>query len=123
MLSKKWTLKESLDFVKGKRPIISPNPSFLSQLIRYEISLFGRSTISADGEFDFWERKLTQISNKVFALNRATSNSDAFSKDKKERLKELCQQYLKELKSLQEMYGDFGAIERELTQVMERISK
>ncbi|KXJ12192.1 dual specificity protein phosphatase 14 [Exaiptasia diaphana] len=41
----KMTLKDSHDFVKKKRSIISPNYGFWNHLIDYEKKLFGKSTV------------------------------------------------------------------------------
>jgi len=41
----RMTLKDSYDFVKRKRPIISPNPGFWGHLIDYEKKLFGANTV------------------------------------------------------------------------------
>jgi len=40
-----WSLKESFDFVKERREVISPNPGFMEQLCEYEMELFNACTM------------------------------------------------------------------------------
>ena len=56
MASKKMTLKEAYLLVKHIRQVVDPNPGFVAQLIEFEISLFGRSSVYADRvKFGFHE--------------------------------------------------------------------
>jgi protein-tyrosine phosphatase len=43
------TLLEAFKLVKGKRPMIKPNHSFIKQLLTYEIVLYGKNSVSATG--------------------------------------------------------------------------
>ncbi len=48
MLTRKWTLKDAFDFVRVRRPIISPNKGFIKQLSSYEKKLFGKKLSPSD---------------------------------------------------------------------------
>jgi hypothetical protein len=49
MSSQKMTLREAYRKVKAIRACVDPNPGFAAQLVEFEISLFGCSTVHADG--------------------------------------------------------------------------
>ncbi|KAM3131534.1 hypothetical protein pb186bvf_016318 [Paramecium bursaria] len=40
--SQKWSLQESLIYLKSVRPMVCPNPGFIRQLLQYEKSVLGR---------------------------------------------------------------------------------
>ena len=42
MKERLWTKSRALDFIKSKRSIVSPNPSFHNQLVEYEGIVFAR---------------------------------------------------------------------------------
>ena len=42
MCTRKWTLKDTYNFVKERRPIMHPNRGFVHQLSRFEEMLFGK---------------------------------------------------------------------------------
>ena len=48
MKSQGWTLKESYEFVLGKRSIIKPNKNFINQLREYEFELYGKNTLTVE---------------------------------------------------------------------------
>jgi hypothetical protein len=100
MVNKKWTLKDSYNFVKERRSIIQPNEGFLSQLIQLEISLYGSSTMNTAN--DFCKKRCQQLSRKVTALHRS-ADIGKFSRDKLDKLTELCNRYKTELESLKQM--------------------
>ena len=45
MKYKNYSLREAFRFVRSKRKIIRPNNGFFQQLIDYERSLYGRTTV------------------------------------------------------------------------------
>merc|ERR1711879_408647 len=63
MKSRKWSLKESYQYVKSKRRIISPNTNFVTQLRTYEKLLFGieTPTLSIDDVYQDGETAILQI--------------------------------------------------------------
>lgn len=48
MYRNRWNLKFSLDYIKKKRFIASPNPGFIDQLIQFEKELFGTTSVVPD---------------------------------------------------------------------------
>eukprot|EP00743_Colponemidia_sp_Colp-15_P005793 GILK01006228.1.p1 GENE.GILK01006228.1~~GILK01006228.1.p1 ORF type:complete len:206 (-),score=9.03 GILK01006228.1:186-803(-) len=42
------SLKSAYAFTKARRPIVSPNPGFMRQLVRYERVLFGKNTLDSN---------------------------------------------------------------------------
>jgi len=49
LMYKGRTLKESYDFVREKRSVSRPNPSFVKELLAYELTLFKSN--SCDGNY------------------------------------------------------------------------
>mmetsp|Transcript_10738 Transcript_10738/g.18799 ORF Transcript_10738/g.18799 Transcript_10738/m.18799 type:complete len:196 (+) Transcript_10738:2-589(+) len=49
MRTKGWTVRQALTFLKSRRPIVSPNPGFMSQLKKYEATLVRHGIIVRDG--------------------------------------------------------------------------
>ena len=47
MIAKKLTLRAAYEHVKSKRPIITPNPSYVRELLEIEREMFGSNSIEA----------------------------------------------------------------------------
>jgi protein-tyrosine phosphatase len=41
MIAQKMTLRQAYDFVKEKRPVIVPNPSYVKHLLEVELEMYG----------------------------------------------------------------------------------
>ena len=50
MKYKNMCLKDAHDWVKSKRKVVKPNPGFWSQLIEFEIKLFGKSSVQIENQ-------------------------------------------------------------------------
>jgi len=128
MKSKGWTLKESLSFVKKQRAIISPNHGFLSQLVLYEKLLFNGST-SLDSGLDtkYLENRITEISDKVVAFQRALQKINPSSNEVKiQGLRILCKEYEYETSKLKQMgptEPKVISLEKELREVTDFLDK
>ena len=42
MASRHWTLRDAVDFVRDRRPVVQPSGGFVRQLARFEVILYGR---------------------------------------------------------------------------------
>jgi protein-tyrosine phosphatase len=67
MRTEKWDLSKTIKLVKGKRPCVSPNSGFFSQLENYERKLFGKT--SAPSKPDSRSRSLPPVKNPLGSLN------------------------------------------------------
>eukprot|EP00471_Norrisiella_sphaerica_P010481 CAMPEP_0184495612 /NCGR_PEP_ID=MMETSP0113_2-20130426/31843_1 /TAXON_ID=91329 /ORGANISM="Norrisiella sphaerica, Strain BC52" /LENGTH=365 /DNA_ID=CAMNT_0026881871 /DNA_START=124 /DNA_END=1224 /DNA_ORIENTATION=+ len=57
MHSKHWTLEDAYKFTKAQRPVVCPNPGFWRQLEKFEIQLFGKSTLNKCVDIEAEERE------------------------------------------------------------------
>jgi protein-tyrosine phosphatase len=48
MKRNQMSLKDAIEYVKERRPIVEPNRGFMRQLIEYERMLFGETSIESD---------------------------------------------------------------------------
>ena len=62
MNTKKMRLKQAMDYVSARRPVISPNTGFLKQLQQYERFLFGQDHDTINNQVLFQQSK-TNVNN------------------------------------------------------------
>lgn len=48
MVTKNMTLRDAYNHVKERRPIITPNPSYVKQLLEIELEMFGKNSINPE---------------------------------------------------------------------------
>jgi len=76
MKVKGMRLSEAMAYTKNKRPVASPNAGFMSQLIQYEISLFGAPTVDLDA---YSQDRFAQV--EAFAIAEEEKKGDSQCQD------------------------------------------
>eukprot|EP00466_Bigelowiella_natans_P012846 jgi/Bigna1/91085/estExt_fgenesh1_pg.C_880024 len=64
MYTKHWTLKDTYTFAKSSRPQIRPNPGFWRQLEKFEVQLFGKSTLKDCVDIEEEEKEYNAKNNR-----------------------------------------------------------
>lgn len=71
MRTERWDLAKTVKLVKGKRPCVSPNTGFFTQLENYERKLFGK--VSAPSKPESRSRSLPPVKNPLQSYNSLTN--------------------------------------------------
>ena len=79
MQYKKISSQEAYSFVKSRRPIISPNLSFMGQLIQYEHDLTSIWTISQSCEMDTTTNTSTTVTSTDISTTKSTSPNQSLA--------------------------------------------